>query len=259
MEYNEYGIQYTWERSSSGLDPAATMARRHVLFDLDNTLYPPGAGLMAELDRRITHYFVRRLHLHVPEAERLQAEYCWQYGSCTNGILTHARLDLDRFLREVHEIDVRRHLSADPSLAKVLTQLPLEKWVFTNAPLEHARRVLDALGITGHFRGVFDIRFLDFVGKPDPEAYHRVLAALRARGDQCAMVEDSLHNLLPAKALGMATVLISWHGPLPAARVDAVLPDLEGLPAALAGLRGNDAVRRRREFHRQRNEQRRRA
>lgn len=226
------------------------MARRHILFDLDNTLYPPEAGLMAELDRRITQHFARHLHLQVPQAERLQVEYCWQYGSCTNGVLKHARLDLDRFLREVHEIDVRRYLSADPSLVKVLTRLPMQKWVFTNAPLEYVRRVLDALGITGQFRDVFDIRFLDFVGKPDPQAYHRVLAALRARGDECVMVEDTPHNLLPARALGMTTVLISRHTSLPLARVDAVLPALEELPAALAGLRGNGAVPRRREFHR---------
>lgn len=233
------------------------MTERHILFDLDNTLYPPQAGLMAELDRRITQHFARRLHLQVPQAERLQAEYCWQYGSCTHGILKNARLDLDGFLREVHDIDVRRYLSPDPSLAKVLTRVPLPKWVFTNAPLEYARRVLDAMGITRCFRGVFDIRFLGFVGKPDPEAYHRVLAALRTRGDECVMVEDTAHNLLPARALGMTTVLISRHTSLPPAHVDAVLPGLEELSAALAGLRGSSVVPTRREFHRQRDEKRR--
>jgi len=230
---------------------------RHILFDLDNTLYSPRSGLMAELDRRISEYFARHLHLQVPQAERLQAEYCWEYGSCTNGVLKNARLDLDRFLREVHEIDVRRHLSADPSLVKVLTRLPLQKWVFTNAPLEYARRVLDALGITRHFRGVFDIRFLDFVGKPDPQAYHRVLAALRARADECVMVEDTPRNLLPAGALGMTTVLISHHASLPPAGVDAVLPDLAGLPAAWRTCVGSAACSGAGEFHRQRGEQRR--
>ncbi len=60
---------------------------RHILFDLDNTLYPPQAGLMAAIDRRIARYFARELGLRLPQAQQLQAEYCWQYGSCTEGVL----------------------------------------------------------------------------------------------------------------------------------------------------------------------------
>ncbi len=210
-----------------------------MLFDLDNTLYPPRAGLMAELDRRIAGYFARRLNMRVPQAERLQVEYCWQYGSCTNGVLKRIPLNLERFLSEVHDIDARRYLRPDPALETLLAQTPLHKWVFTNAPLEYARRVLEALAVAQHFRGVFDIRFADFVGKPDPQAYHRVIGALGTAGEQCVMVEDSARNLRPAKALGMNTVLVSPNGVAPG-WVDVVLPDLSGLPVVLAHLRAKE-------------------
>lgn len=77
------------------------MGIRHILFDLDNTLYHPEAGLMAELDRRIAQYLARELNLRLSEAEQLQAEYCWEYGSRANGVLKDAVLDLERFLTAV--------------------------------------------------------------------------------------------------------------------------------------------------------------
>ncbi|MFQ5813213.1 MAG: pyrimidine 5'-nucleotidase [Anaerolineae bacterium] len=206
---------------------------RHVLFDLDNTLYAPQTGLMAELDRRIIRYFARELGLRLPRAQQLQAEYCWQYGSCTIGVTRDTNLDLDHFLTDVHNIPVERYLEPDPALDALLRQLQGEKWLFTNAPREYAGRVLDALEVAGHFRGVFDIRFMDFVGKPDPMAYQRVLKAIGARAEECVMVEDSVVNLAPAGELGMTTVLITTNGHASALWVDVLLEDLTALPVAL--------------------------
>ncbi len=206
---------------------------RHILFDLDNTLYAPQAGLMDELDRRIIHYFARKMGLRLPRAEQLQAEYCWQYGSCTEGVLRDTDLDLDRFLSDVHDIPVERYLKPNPALDALLHQLPPEKWVFTNAPVEYAGRVLDTLGVASHFQGVFDIRFMDFVGKPEPASYQRVLEAIGTRGEECVMVEDSVANLAPAHELGMTTVLVASNGQASAPWVDVTLLDLTALPVAL--------------------------
>ncbi len=111
-----------------------------------------------------------------------------------------------------HIIPVEQYLAPDPMLGALLRRLPQQKWVFTNAPGEYARRVLDVLGVTGHFQGIFDIRFLGFVGKPEPTAYQQVLEAIGARGEECVMVEDSVANLAPAKALRMVTVLVTPNG-----------------------------------------------
>jgi len=206
---------------------------RHILFDLDNTLYAPQAGLMEELDRRIIHYFARKMGLRLPKAEQLQAEYCWQYGSCTEGVLRNTDLDLGRFLADVHDIPVERYLKPNPALDALLHQLPPEKWVFTNAPVEYAGRVLDTLGVAGHFQDVFDIRFMGFVGKPEATSYRRVLDAIGARGEECVMIEDSAANLVPASELGMTTVLVTSNGRTPAPWVNVTLLDLAALPVAL--------------------------
>lgn len=65
---------------------------------------------------------------------------------------------------------------------------------------------------SARFQGIFDIRFLGFVGKPEPTAYQQVLEAIGARGEECVMVEDSVANLAPAKALRMVTVLVTPNG-----------------------------------------------
>jgi putative hydrolase of the HAD superfamily len=68
--------------------------------------------------------------------------------------------------------------------------------------------VLELLGIAHHFSTIVDIRATDFVSKPDPDAYRRVLERIGAQAGECILVEDNPRNLLPAKALGMATVLV---------------------------------------------------
>lgn len=106
------------------------MRIRHILFDLDNTLYPPEAGVMAALDRRIAAYLAREMKVPLRRAEALQAEYCWQFGSCTGEVRRRASTeDLERFLAVIHRIDLRRYLRLDPVLDAVLSRLAPDKWI----------------------------------------------------------------------------------------------------------------------------------
>ena len=52
------------------------------------------------------------------------------------------------------------------------------------------------------------MRAVNFVSKPDPRAYERILDLIGARGDECVLIEDNARNLRPAKALGMTTILV---------------------------------------------------
>jgi putative hydrolase of the HAD superfamily len=47
-----------------------------------------------------------------------------------------------------------------------------------------------------------------YASKPDPHAYRRILDAIGARPEECIIVEDTPRNLLPAKAMGMKTILV---------------------------------------------------
>jgi len=46
------------------------------------------------------------------------------------------------------------------------------------------------------------------VPKPNPEAYRKAVSLLRARPEECLLVEDRVRNLAPGKEMGMMTVLV---------------------------------------------------
>jgi putative hydrolase of the HAD superfamily len=94
----------------------------------------------------------------------------------------------------------------------MLQRLPLKKVIFTNADAAHAGRVLEHLGVAGHFEQIVDILALEFINKPDPRAYDKLLRMISAEPEECLFVEDTVCNLIPARALGMLTVLVSADG-----------------------------------------------
>jgi putative hydrolase of the HAD superfamily len=90
----------------------------------------------------------------------------------------------------------------------MLAQLPLRKVIFTNADAPHAERVLARLGVSRHFERIIDIQALEYINKPDAAAYHRAMDILSARPEECVFVDDSMNNLVPARHMGMITVLV---------------------------------------------------
>jgi putative hydrolase of the HAD superfamily len=179
-----------------------------ILFDLDETLYPRQAGLMQAIGARILRYMVERMGLSSDEAEAKRMRYTHQYGTSLRGLMAEEHVDPEDYLAYVHDIDLAQYIGPNPDLGAMLRNIPLAKTVFTNANAEHARRVLDVLGVAGHFSRIIDIRAMDFLSKPDPYAYRRILDLIGARAGECLIVEDTPRNLLPARSLGMTTILV---------------------------------------------------
>lgn len=199
------------------------------LFDLDNTLYPSNAGLMAAISARISRYLEHRLNLSPALAEAIRETYYERYGSSVSGVLRHCQVDAVEFLNFIHDLPVEHYLSPDPRLADLLASLPGYKYLFTNAPAGYARRALRTLGVEGYFDGIFDLHFGGLVGKPSPVVYEKVLTALGHPAGACWFVEDSLANLLPARAFGCRTVWITPDGATPPAYVEHVIGELAEL------------------------------
>lgn len=181
---------------------------KYILFDLDETLYPRDAGLMQEIGARILRYMVERMGFTPEAAEAKRPYYYHKYGTSLRGLMAEETVDAEDYLRFVHDVDITLYIGPNPELDAMLRRIPLSKVVFTNATREHARRVLDALGIADHFPFVVDVRAMDYASKPDPQAYRRILDAIGARAEECIIVEDTPRNLLPAKAMGMKTILV---------------------------------------------------
>lgn len=214
---------------------------RLLLFDLDETLYAPETGLWPVIGDRITLYIQERLGLTPEAAGALRRRYAQEYGITLAGLLRYHGVDPEDYLEFVHRVPLDEYLRPDPALNGMLARLPLPKAVLTNADANHARRVLDRLGVARHFGQVVDIRALEFVHKPLPEAYQKAAALLAVQPAECVFIDDLPRNLAPARALGMVTVLVrsldGAAGALPPG-VDYQTATVLGVERIVAGLIG---------------------
>ncbi len=181
---------------------------RFLLFDLDNTLYPQSCGLWEAIGARINLYMTDRLGFDPEKVTETREHYLNAFGTTLNALRHYHNVNPDVFLDFVHDLPLERFIAYDEALDRMLGRIKLRKVIFTNADAPHAGRVLNRLGIAHHFEQTIDIRALEFIVKPDRQAYEKVLRQIGARPDECVFVEDSLLNLLPARKMGMTTVLL---------------------------------------------------
>ncbi|MBC8077498.1 MAG: pyrimidine 5'-nucleotidase [Chloroflexales bacterium] len=207
-----------------------------ILFDLDNTLYPLSSGLMKAIDDRMTAYVGRHKGVSVEEALTLRQEYMANHGTTLRGLQMTGEVDSDHYMRDVHDVVYESYLAIDEALDRELAALGgVRKAIFTNAPLDHAERVLRLLGIAHHFEQIFDIRFMDYRAKPDLYAYERALAELHADPARTLLVEDTARNLPPAHTLGLTTIFI---GDAPVPNADYTAPNILEALEVVKGLIG---------------------
>src|SRR5690606_14418595 len=114
------------------------------------------------------------LKVEEAEARRIQKQYFREHGTTLSGLMRHHEVDPVAFLEYVHAIDVTP-VDPSPKLDAALTRLPGRKLIFTNGSTRHAENVMDRLGVSHHFEGVFDIVAAEYVPKPNPETHRSLL------------------------------------------------------------------------------------
>ena len=204
------------------------------IFDLENTLYPPGAEFMTLMETRMTDFVAREIGLPRDEARALQKRYLHEHGTTLAGLMAHHGLPPEPFLTEVHDVSMDS-LQRDEVLNQAIARLPGRRLVFTNGDARHADRVLAHLGMERLFEDVFHIASADYIPKPSPQTFVRMLDRHKVEPFSAAFFEDSERNLKPAAELGMTTVLVGPHAPLSSA--DFVHHRAEALAPFLAGAR----------------------
>jgi putative hydrolase of the HAD superfamily len=206
-----------------------------LFFDLDDTLYPSTSGLWQAIKERMGLYMLEKLHIPKEEIPELRRKYYQTYGTTLRGLQRHHQVDSEDFLAFVHDLPLQRYLSPDPEIRSLICSLPQNKWIFTNADEAHARRVLESLNLANCFQGIIDVRALDYLCKPEKEAY-RVAMRLVGESDpkRCILLDDSPRNLLPARAIGIITVLVGQIAGDPSA--DYTIAGLKDLPEVLPEL-----------------------
>ncbi|KAK4130745.1 pyrimidine 5-nucleotidase [Trichocladium antarcticum] len=178
-------------------------------FDIDNCLYPKSArvhDLMADL---IDRYFATHLSLPWDDAVRLHREYYQNYGLAIEGLVRHHQIDPLEYNAKVDDaLPLDGIITPRPQLKKLLADLDRSKvklWLFTNAYVNHAQRVIRLLDVGEFFDGVTycDYRDSPLVCKPQPDMYAKAMRqAGVAKHEDCFFVDDSYGNCQKAQELG---------------------------------------------------------
>lgn len=196
------------------------------VFDMDDTLYPREQGLMQLVQARINAYVVEAIGLDPVSARVLQRQFLDEHGTTLAGLMANYTIDPAHFLHDVHDVPMDS-LEPNPRLVEELMRLPGRRLVFTNGARDYADRVLDRLGVTACFDGVFTIEDADLTPKPAPSTFRHFIERYGFDPHRAAFFEDTPRNLEPAKALGMTTVLIGdGHGKPLGDHIDHIAPDL---------------------------------
>ncbi|KAL6719949.1 putative suppressor of disruption of TFIIS [Lecanora helva] len=182
-------------------------------FDIDNCLYPHSAGVQDHMQRLIDEYFVRHLELSPEDARQLHARYYKDYGLAISGLVKYHKINPLAYNREVDDaLPLDEIIKPDPQLHRLLSDIDRSKvklWLFTNAYITHARRVIKLLGVEDMFEGVTycDYSKEPLLAKPHVEMFEK---AERDAGvmdvHDCLFVDDSSLNCQHATARGWTVI-----------------------------------------------------
>lgn len=183
-------------------------------FDLDGTLYNSSNGLMKAIELRLDEWILKTVPMPEDEVLEFRHRLFSRYGGTLPGLAIEYGSDYFASLRYCHDVPVTDYISPDPVLLQILQQLPGRKYVFTSAYRFYAKRVLDALGITGCFEGIIDAIDVFPKPKPFPEAFQRAFQ-ISAEKDirRCVFADDQARNVEAGHREGFFTVQIGAGKP----------------------------------------------
>lgn len=200
--------------------PKVARQQRTIFFDLDNTLYPKSLGIHTQMAERIRLFMQEVLNLPEDESRRLGAKYYLDYGLAIRGIVNDFNIDTDHYDRFVDGgLELEHLLKPCPILHSWLESIQGRRWIFTNAGIHHAERVLGLLGIRHLFEGVIhcDYGEAQFPAKPERLAFER---AMKWAGvcvpELCYFIDDSSNNIRVAHELGWKAAYLNEEDSLDA-------------------------------------------
>ncbi len=199
-----------------------------IFFDLDDTLYPSHTGLWHAIKERMNDYMRERLNIPEKEIPLLREKYYLQYGTTTRGLQKHHNINEQDFLAFVHDLPLKHYLSPDPVQRAIIASLPTRNFIFTNADIPHAQRVLTALNLLDLFPNMVDVNTVAPYCKPMLESF---AIAMKIAGEEdpsrCVMIDDMPRTTRAAREAGMFSIL--YHPEWTEADADTQLTDWNDL------------------------------
>lgn len=173
--------------------------------------------------------------LQIPEEDvpALREQYYKMYGTTLRGLIERHEVNEQDFLAFVHDLPLRDYLTPNLQQREIIASLPQRKLVFTNADINHARRVLTTLELDDLFDTIIDVNAVAPYCKPNPESF-AIAQELANEPDprKCVMIDDLPRTTRAALEVGMASILYGTEEPTEDA--SGVFVDWNHLPILVA-------------------------
>ena len=184
------------------------MRIKHLIFDLDDTLYSSSNAITRAISDAMTRCVAEFFNVEFEQARILRSENLPKHSSTLAWLMSCGFTDIEGFFAKVHPEDEIQYLSPAPQIRPLLESFNLPMTVLTNAPREHAERVLDYYGIKDLFSSITDIRDCNLRGKPFAESFELALKRAEGSVEDSLFIDDQLKYALGFKVLGGTAVKV---------------------------------------------------
>ena len=191
------------------------------LFDYDLTLYGTEERcVINSLDHRISLFVQKTVGGDFKSAHKIRTDYLERFGTTLAGLMAMNNTDPDDFFDFIHVPDFLIYPKKAPEKLALLQSLKGPRFVFTNGRHDWSEAGMAHMGIDSAIDGVFDLKQLDWVGKPHDSAYVKMEKWLAEKlagmgiaypenPKEIVLLEDSLRNLEPAHCRGWTTIFVN--------------------------------------------------
>lgn len=190
--------------------PAALSRRPVMFFDLDNTLYPRDP-LKFNSRRLAVQFLMEKKGFDAVRAEKIMTAYRERYnGMPVLGLVKEQGLSALEYERYIHtRSNLPWLLRPDRRLHKMLGSMNAQRFVLTNAGLDHTVSALTSLGILHQFHGIVYVDYSSktILTKPNIQVYKEAMRIVKVRDPrQVYFIDDEIKYTRGARKLGWNTL-----------------------------------------------------
>lgn len=200
-----------------------------LLFDMDDTLYPPSLGINSACRKNTEEFMIHHLHIKEDQVPNICFELYQRYGTTMAGLKALGyEFDIDEFHAYVHGRLPYHLLKPDPELRSLLLSMPQSKIIFSNSDQAHVAKVLSRLDLEDCFQGIICFETLNnhnqnssaenrIICKPLLQAMEAAVRIATTDPDKTLFFDDSVRNITSGKEAGLHTVIVGRSDTVPGA------------------------------------------
>jgi putative hydrolase of the HAD superfamily len=154
-------------------------------------------------------FIQKRFDVSYKEVDQIRSGYIEQYGTTQQGLSEEHGISPEEFLQYAHDIEVEKYLPRSFLFREALRKIPQPKYLFTNSPLQYARKILRHLQVEDLFEDYITIETLHYIGKPNRSAFEILLSRLPPDYQEIKFVDDEPKNIEMGQRFGLVGIPVN--------------------------------------------------